>query len=469
MISLSHAIRDELRLLRRQGVALGALLGLILLLVAAALNGAALTAQRADATARIVADAQLLASALAEQAARGAPTATSPGMVGYSLLSQPAVLTPAALAPLAIGQADLLPDFYAVTARGSHQFMTAAVLDNPLRLALGSFDVSFVLIWLVPLVIIALSFDLISGDRERGILTIALSQGVRLGRFVLTKLAVRMLVLVLPLCLALLIAAGIAGVPLASGEGAVGMLLWLLGFVLYAAVWFALALFINAVPRSSDRNATLLAGAWLLFVVVLPSLTNLAATTVFPAPSRVTLTTELREATEAADRAAAVARAVYFFDHPDMQDGDMDQTAYYQSVAESEQQIGAAMAPLLVAFDAQAAAQRRVVAAMQYLSPGTTTYQLLTGLAGSDGRRHVAFRQEAQRFQGGWSEFFSEPLAVGGTLTAEDYRQLPRFSFAGSRPSRLLGEALLPLFALAAMVGLLGFAALRRLKEYSVV
>ena len=72
--------------------------------------------------------------------------------------------------------------------------------------------------------------------------------------------------------------------------------------------WFlaliGLSLWLNAGPGSSERNAMVLVGSWLAFVILAPALTNLAATTVFAAPSRVHLTTELREATDAADKEA---------------------------------------------------------------------------------------------------------------------------------------------------------------------
>ncbi len=461
--------RRELHLLRREGLAPWALVALTLLLVGAALNGRALLGVQARTAAGLEEEAAQTTRALGEQAARGIATATSPGVVGYSVLGEPAVLPPTPLGALAIGQGDLLPAWYPVTARGPYNFLVRSEPENPLRLSIGNFDAAFVIVWLLPLVVIALSFNVVSAERERGVLAIAVASGSSPAAFIFGKIVARALVVFGSLWIALFAAALAAGVPLARAAGALPWLLWLAAATLYGAFWFALALFVNSRPRASDQNASLLAGAWLVLVILLPSLTNLAATTVFAAPSRVALTTELREASEAADRAAAATRDKYFFDHPEMQGGDLDRTAYFQSVAQSELDISKAMAPLLAQFDVQARKQQGLVEVLQFLSPGTMTWQALTALAGSDGARHREFRAQTLTFHDRWSGFFRERLMRSATLTAADYAALPQFRFDEPALGRTLARALPALAALLALSLLLGGIAMRRLRRFPVV
>ncbi|MCU0759236.1 MAG: DUF3526 domain-containing protein [Steroidobacteraceae bacterium] len=461
-------LRREWQLLRREGLAPWALVALALLLLAAALNGRALLGAHGATAAALQEETESTLKALADQAARGVPTATSPGAVGYSVLAEPALLPRAPLGALAIGQGDLLPFHYAVTARGPYTFLTRTEPDNSLRLATGNFDAAFVIVWLLPLVVIALSFGIVSAERERGVLAIAVVSGTSAPRFVVGKLLARAALVVGALWVAIVAAALVAGVPVGRPEGALPLLAWLVVATLYAAFWFALALWVNAVPRSSDQNASLLAGAWLVLVILAPALTNLAATTVFAAPSRVELTTELREATEAADREAAADRDQYFFDHPEMQGGEMDRTAYFQSVARTEASISKAMAPLLERFEVQALRQQGLVEVLQYLSPATLAWQSLTALAGSDGARHREFRAQAVAFQGGWSEFFASRLMRGASLGPADYAALPRFRFAEPATASVLARVALPLAVLALLVALLAWLALRRLRRLPV-
>ncbi len=463
------SVRQELHLLRREGLAPWALVALTLLLVAAALNGRALLGVQARTAAALETETAQTARALADQAGRGIATAISPGVVGYSVLGEPALLPATPLGALAIGQGDLLPWWYPVTARGPYSFLTRSEPENPLRLSIGNFDAAFVIVWLLPLVVIALSFNVVSAERERGVLAVAVASGSSPAAFIRGKIAARALIVFGSLWIALLAAALAAGVPLASSAGALPWLLWLVGATLYGAFWFALALFVNSRPRASDQNASLLAGAWLVLVILLPALTNLAATTVFAAPSRVALTTELREASEEADRAAAASRDKYFFDHPEMQGGEMDRTAYFQSVAETELRISQTMAPLLEQFDLQSRRQQGLVEVLQYLSPGTMTWQALTALAGSDGARHREFRSQTLAFHDRWSGHFREPLMRGASLSPADYAALPQFEFNEPALGRTLTRALPALAALLALSLLLGGIAFRRLRHFPVV
>ena len=464
-----RVLGEELRLLRREGFALWALVGLVVLLVAAALNGRALLAVQTRAAAQLETDAASLLTALSEQAGRGVATATAPGAVGFSLLSEPAVLPPAPLAALAIGQNDMLPSRYLVTARGAYSFMGRTELDNSLRLAVGNFDAAFVIVWLLPLVVIALTFNIVSGERERGVFAIAATAGASVSRFILTKCASRALIICAALWVALLAAALASGANLTRLDSWASLLAWILAATLYAGFWLALALFVNSQPRASDQNASLLAGVWLLLVILAPALTNLAATTAFAAPSRVALTTELREATEAADRAAAADRDRYFFDHPEMRGGEMDTTAYYRSVAQSEANVARAMAPLLEQFELQSLRQQQLVGMLQFLSPGTLSYQLLTGLAGSDGSRHREFRQQTLEFHQRWVAFFSTRLASGARLTTADYAALPQFRFRGAALGATLRRTVLPLLVTLSVTLLLLVVAVRRLRRFPVV
>jgi ABC-2 type transport system permease protein len=459
---------EEMRLLRREGVAPWVLGGLLMLLVAAALNGRALLAAQDAASAELETELATLIEALAAQAGRGVPAAQDPGSVGFSVLTRPVALPQATLAPLAIGQGDLLPARYELTARGAHHFLARIELDSPLRLSVGNFDAAFVIVWLLPLLAIGLSYGIVSAERERGVLALAVAAGASPMRFVLGKWWSRVTLVVACVWLATLLAAAAGGALTRPGAWAL-LAFWALASTLYVLFWFALALWFNAGPGGSERNAMALIGAWLVLVILAPATTNLAATTVFAAPSRVNLTTELREASEAADQEAAAARDQYFFDHPEMQGGEMNNRAYFASVARSEARVAREMLPLLQAFDSQALRQQRLVALLQYLSPGTLTYQALTTLAGSDGSRHRRFRAQVLQFHEQWSRFFVARLDEDRDMTADDYALLPQFAFAEPPAAEGLRQVLLPLLALAAAAAALYLGALRRLRRLAVV
>lgn len=77
----------------------------------------------------------------------------------------------------------------------------------------------------------------------------------------------------------------------------------------------------NARGKSALTNALALAGAWLLFVVVLPSATNVIATTLYPVPSRIEYVQALREASESEGAERNKLMGAFYEDHPELAQG----------------------------------------------------------------------------------------------------------------------------------------------------
>src|SRR3546814_20416375 len=70
-------------------------------------------------------------------------------------------------------------------------------IENPLNLMTGTFDISFVVIFLLPVFIIALTYDMLSGEKESGTLALAMTQPVSLRTFMAAKLLSRIALLML--------------------------------------------------------------------------------------------------------------------------------------------------------------------------------------------------------------------------------------------------------------------------------
>jgi ABC-2 type transport system permease protein len=189
----------------------------------------------------------------------------------------------------------------------------------------------------------------------------------------------------------------------------------------------------------------------------------------YPAPSRVLLTTELREATEAADKRMAALRDRYFFDHPDLAGGDMDTFEFYRTVALTEADTEGTMAPRLAEFDQQAARQQRLISLLQYFSPAMLAQQSLSAAAGTDAVALLAWRRQVLAHHVQWRQFFTDRVTARRRLTAADYTQLPRFVYTLESSSTVLRRVALPLTALLVLSLIATFVALRRLRNYPIV
>ena len=390
-----------------------------------------------------------------------APTVASPGTVGLSLLGHYAALPPEKLTALTVGQSDVLSGYYRVTAHPAYTFLTTGEITNPLNVLTGSFDVAFVIVFILPIVIIALTFDLVSREKEMGVMALVAAAGVSLSSIIVAKATARLSLIAAALCFVT------AAVTILTGAASVALLGWIAVVAAYALFWFGLALVVNTANRPSVTNGVILANIWLVFVVVLPAFVNMAANAIYPAPSRVELTTAMREASEAADKQAAGAREAFFFDHPDMAGQAGNSDAYFIQVMATDAAVERAVAPLLKAFDAQAERRERIVAGLQYLSPAILAQQALAVLSGTDNARFADFTQQVVRFHGRWRGFFQDRIIKGERLSAADFDRIPTFVYRN--PGLSWNTVYGPLAALLLAVGVLMGVAVRRFARYPVV
>ncbi len=438
-----------------------------------AFNGARWSALQADRQAKLMGEQQERIDATRAELLKPPGEARSrfsdprnPAQVGQTFAASYAVLPRAPLAPLSVGQSDLLPGYYKVTLATREALFAGDELENPANLLTGSFDVAFVIVFLYPLVILALSYNLLSGEKENGTLALTLSQPVSLAQLAGAKIVVRGAVAFGLTCAFTLLGALGAGVDLGS-TGAVAALAALFGVTaVYGLFWFSLALLVNSFGRGSATNAMVLAGAWLTLALVIPSTVALLATTLYPVPSRVEMIQAVRLATRDASARGAQLLGAYFADHPELApEGEIDAGDYYSRKFVIEEEVAKQVAPVSGRFEAQIRGQQAVVSKLQYLSPAVLTQQSLNDLAGTSYARFAHFQREAERFASEWRAHFLPQVFQRAEFTAGGLDELPRFVYQrepGSIVASRVGGASVLILLVAA--GLFGWSifALRR-------
>jgi ABC-2 type transport system permease protein len=389
----------------------------------------------------------------------------NPGTVGRGLGSRYAVLPPTALATLAVGQSDLLPSYVRMTTDAKETVFAATELENPHRLLAGRFDLAFVLIYLYPLLILALTYNLLSAEREQGTLVLALSQPVSLRTFVLAKIALRFAAFLSAIVLLAVIALVIGNVDLGAAGAPPRLALWMAAVIAYGAFWFAVAVLVTAAGKNSSTNAMMLAGVWLVLVVFVPSMLNLTARTVYPVPSRVEMIQAMRMASDEANEQGSKLLARYYEDHPELASGDAQQAMNDFNLVRVAvgAEVERAVAPVLDRYTEQLDGQHRIVARARFLSPAILMQNALSDVAGTGAARHRAFMGQVEAYHQQWRDYFARLIFDKGQL--RDYSDLPRFSWheetVGAVASRVIVSLvgmLVPALAIAA----LGFFGLRR-------
>ena len=92
---------------------------------------------------------------------------TSPMAVG-NYHPRVASMEPQPMAFVSTGQADLFTHFVKPTATGDDFAMNFTEMISPVQLLFGSFDLAFVFVYLLPLLIIAFSYNVLSARKKAG-------------------------------------------------------------------------------------------------------------------------------------------------------------------------------------------------------------------------------------------------------------------------------------------------------------
>ena len=194
------------------------------------------------------------------------------------------------LAALSIGQNDLNPSIQSVKILTLEGQKYDTDLVNPTKLLYGNLDLSFILVYIFPLLIIAFTYNLISEEEESGTWKMVSVTVKSKMKFILSKLLVRFGTIVIAMVLLYLVASWVLEIPWDKG-----FLSFFLVGLLYQLFWFALSFLVISFRRNSNVNALVLLSSWLLLVVLLPAMINNAVTSRYPVPEALTTMIKQRD------------------------------------------------------------------------------------------------------------------------------------------------------------------------------
>ena len=194
------------------------------------------------------------------------------------------------LAGLSIGNRDINPAVQSVTIRNMEEQKYNRELINPLYQLLGNFDFSFVLIFLFPLIIIALGFNLLSEEKEEGTWNLVLSQTASPVKVLGLKLLIRYVSVLLVLFLLLILAFFYLHLEANGAFFAFALISFL-----YVTFWFSLVWLVTSFQRNSNQNALVLLIVWVLMTVVIPAGVNALSIKLYPVPEAFATVLKSRE------------------------------------------------------------------------------------------------------------------------------------------------------------------------------
>ncbi|GAB3640616.1 ABC transporter permease [Spirosoma arcticum] len=358
---------------------------------------------------------------------------TAPYTVASSRGNRYVFKQPEPLAVVSVGQSDLQPYYYKFAFAKKQALYHGEEIENASILYNGSFDLSFALIYLLPLLIIALTYNLVSSEREQGTLFMLMSSTASLRQIIVSKYVFRFLLLTgafLTLTTAGLL---LTGVSLIDNAPAIGfMFLLTMG---YSAFWFGLSFWVNSVGRDTGFNAAVLVGVWLVLGLVLPTVLNVVVSATHPMPSRIDLIAETREASDNVKKEGDKKMAQYYGDHPELlpKGKPVNYKDFAIGSVRATLAVEAAIRPLETQFETQYRNQQRLIGTYRFLSPMVFMQQSLNDVAGTGDEQFRAFQTDATRQHEAYRDFFAGKIFRQESFKAADYDKIPSFRYVAPR------------------------------------
>lgn len=338
-----------------------------------------------------------------------------------------AILHPQALSHLSLGQRDVEPYYYKLTAMSLYYQLFENEIANPLKLYVGNFDLSFVLIYLFPLLIISLTYGLYAEEKENGILPLLRLQTKGLKKILLIRLAYYFIVIA-----GLGIILSIIGFLTSVTSNILANGLWFLTVISYCGFWFAMMFFLVSLKKNSSLTAITAAVLWLLFLIILPSFLNTYTNFLYPIDNTTLVDVTRRKSLENEDDLNEAKHIVFEYLH------------HREDLIGADSLINTnTMAKTYAAFTAlndinhkkevstyfkQIESRQRWLSFFRWLNPAVNSKGIFNEIARTDSKIFQSYYESIQNFHQDITNFYFKRLFLNKEILIEDYHNLPRFN-----------------------------------------
>ena len=351
---------------------------------------------------------------------------TNPLAMGNYYGGRYLTVTPAPLSVISNGQSDIFPYYSKVNIGGTNVGKDNDNFENPMNIAIGGFDLAFVYVFILPLLIIAFSYNILSSEREQGTLRLLLSMPINIKTWLLKKIVFRYFFIVLLISALLTLSLSIIGVNFLT----LSYLVLLLSIALYTLFWFGLAFLVNLLNKSSSQNIILLLGTWLLFVLIIPSFVNILASNVYPSPSRVEYITSKRAIEKEFEKKEEAILQKFYEENPSEKDKNNNTTDRFRKYWNKNFILLKEKNKFMDAFEAkfenQSMNQRKFANKLSCFSPAIIFQNTMNEIAGTDTQHYLNFQNSTKIFQKEWTDYFYTKYKNHQKLTVEDFNNFPK-------------------------------------------
>lgn len=376
----------------------------------------------------------------------------------------PVVLPPGPLGDFATGSAKLLPDTTAISGWANPgDLFTEYEFENPTTLSLGGFDLTLVVVVLIPLIMIAASFDILAGDRETGRARMVAVQGGHIGPSIWRRLLIRNGAIWAAFVVTATAAALVPISNIEFDDRLARFLAWTLAALLYGTFWLAIIVCTSTLLKRAETVVSALFSVWAIFVFAVPAICGAIAETSFPPPSRLAFLSEMREGEIVGVNETAELTAGFLADHPDMTVSGEDVPDFFSRNFLANVEIRKRTRPVLEALEESHRNRSELVSHLQYLSPTLMADRALSAIAGGEIDRSLAFQRQARDALDELHENIGPTIVARKRISVAEFDALPAFTFQERSLQTTLADWLGPLAYLLILAVVAIIIARRRL------
>ncbi|WP_316734674.1 ABC transporter permease [Pedobacter aquatilis] len=388
------------------------------------------------------------------------PDSADAGDIGY-YHSVYAKNKPDNWAMLSIGQRDISPSYLKIRLLAVQNQLYAAENTNPYKLSVGSFDLSFVFVFLFPLFIVAISFNVLSQEKEQGTLALLLSFPLKLQTFLLAKFIFRFL-----LVLMLVFTLSVIGWLWIRAEIDGRAIAWLSLTILYVLFWFAISFCIIALKRNSAFNAVSLLGIWLLIVIIIPVLVNTVSEIKIPVDDGLKLSLIQRQEVHGGwDKPRGRTMQRFFARHPELKDTASVEGAFKWKWYFAFQELGdAAVEPIFQTYIQKLNKRAALASSLNVLSPAAKLQQAMNSISATNYTAQLDFMLETKKYHERLKAFYYPFLFKDEAFLHDDFSKEPQFEYLAKTDWKQVNHSAIAILLSTFIVTGLGFVIFKSVK-----
>ncbi|MDN5210415.1 DUF3526 domain-containing protein [Fulvivirgaceae bacterium BMA12] len=324
-------------------------------------------------------------------------------------------------AGLCLGQRDLFPVYYGFNVTDLARQVNVGELANPMKLLTGNFDLSYVIVFLFPLLVVALFYNLYAGEREGGTLSLLQSQPASLRMILFSKGLLRLLIVWLLATVLFVLGFVLQGVSI--GGNIALFFQWLLIIYGYCLLWTLLMGIVVWLRQSAALSAMMGLGVWLVFTLITPALLNLFVLAKEPLPNRAEMIHTVRNLNDQNwEKPRSFVLDKFYPENPQYNPVDTTDFSkwYYASFTLLDKEANA----LKAQFEEQVKKRNALLKKWEWLAPAALVHERLSQLSDTDRESHLEFVKEVHAYHQELKDLYYARIFKGEQFSSDDLQTL---------------------------------------------